>query len=144
MPPKSRRRNYTAKDIHVSYDIRRCIHAAECVRGLPEVFDTEKRPWIQADNAPADEVAEIVMRCPTGALRFERQDDGLAEPVPGRTTIHPVKNGPLYLHGDLTITTSEGEVLKDTRMALCRCGASNNKPFCDDSHYRIGFKADSW
>lgn len=144
MPPKSRRRNYTAKDIHVSYDIRRCIHAAECVRGLPEVFDTEKRPWIQAENAPADEVADIVMRCPTGALRFERQDDGSAEPVPGRTTIHPVKNGPLYLHGDLTITTSEGEVLKDTRMALCRCGASNNKPFCDDSHYRIGFKADSW
>lgn len=144
MPPKFRRRNYTGKDIHVSYDIRRCIHAAECVRGLPQVFDTEKRPWIAVDNADADEVAEVVMRCPTGALRFERQDGGDAEPIQDHTTIHPVRNGPLYLRGDLTITTSDGEVLKDTRMALCRCGASQNKPFCDNSHFRIGFKADNW
>jgi uncharacterized Fe-S cluster protein YjdI len=144
MPQKFRRRNYTGKDIHVSYDIRRCIHAEECIRGLPEVFDTQNRPWIEVDNADPDIVAEIVMRCPSGALHFERQDGGPSEPIPAKTTITPVKNGPLYIRGDLTITISEDEVFKETRMSLCRCGASNNKPFCDDSHYRIGFTADSW
>ncbi|MCH7481095.1 MAG: (4Fe-4S)-binding protein, partial [Chloroflexi bacterium] len=71
MPPKFRSRDYTGKDIRVSYDIRRCIHAAECVRGLPEVFDTRKRPWIEVDNADSDRVAEVVIRCPAAIpIRF--------------------------------------------------------------------------
>ena len=144
MPPKFQRRNYTGKDINVSYDTRRCIHAAECVRKLPEVFDTQKRPWIQVDNADVDKVADIVMRCPTGALHFERQDGGDPEPIPSGTTVTPVKNGPLYIRGDVKITTAEGEVFSETRVALCRCGASQNKPFCDDSHYKNGFQAESW
>ena len=51
---------YTSADIDVTYDAKRCIHAAECVRGLPAVFDTQKRPWVQPDNANADAVAEVV------------------------------------------------------------------------------------
>jgi len=144
VPPKFRSRDYTGKDINVSYDIRRCIHAAECVRGLPDVFNTRKRPWIAVDNADADRVAEVVLRCPSGALHFERQDSGADEPIPTETSIMPVKDGPLYIRGDLTITTSDGEVFKETRMSLCRCGASKNKPFCDNSHRVIGFKAESW
>ena len=144
MPPKFRSRDYTGKDINVSYDIRRCIHAAECVRGLPDVFNTRKRPWIAVDNADADRVAEVVLRCPSGALHFERQDSGADEPIPTETSIMPVKDGPLYIRGDLAITTSDGEVFKETRMSLCRCGASMNKPFCDNSHRVIGFKAETW
>jgi CDGSH-type Zn-finger protein len=50
------------------------------------------------------------------------------------------RNGPLYVHGNVTILNSKGEViLQDTRVALCRCGASKNKPFCDNSHLDIGF-----
>ena len=37
---------YKGKDIDVTYNVELCIHAAECTQGLPEVFDTEKRPWI--------------------------------------------------------------------------------------------------
>jgi uncharacterized Fe-S cluster protein YjdI len=49
-----------------------CRHAAECVRGLPEVFDTAQRPWIQPDQAPPADVERVVARCPSRALRFRR------------------------------------------------------------------------
>lgn len=44
----SKRREYQGDGITVSYELKRCIHAAECVRGLPAVFNLGKRPWIQA------------------------------------------------------------------------------------------------
>lgn len=65
------RRTYTGRDVAVSFDAGLCRHAAECVRGLPEVFDTQRRPWILPDGAGADRVIEVVGRCPSGALRIE-------------------------------------------------------------------------
>lgn len=66
------RKTYAGKDVDVSFDPEVCAHAAECVKGLPAVFDTKARPWIQPDGAPADQVVEVVGRCPSGALRIER------------------------------------------------------------------------
>ena len=63
---------YEGKDIVLTYDARRCIHAGECVRGLPAVFDPARRPWVVPDEADPAEVADVVRRCPTGALHFER------------------------------------------------------------------------
>jgi uncharacterized Fe-S cluster protein YjdI len=63
---------YQSDQITVTYDAKLCIHAAMCVSKLPQVFDTSKKPWVQPDKATADEVAEAVMLCPTGALQFER------------------------------------------------------------------------
>ena len=132
-------KSYWSDDLVVTYDAARCIHAAECVRGLPGVFDTGNRPWIQPGNAAADAVAEVVMRCPSGALHFERKDGGAAEDAPEQNTIRVGDRGPLYLRGDIELRLAGGVVVRDTRMALCRCGASQNKPFCDNSHVRIGF-----
>ena len=64
------RKAYRSEKITVSFDLQRCIHARECVRGLPEVFDTEKRPWIQPDNTEPDTITTVVLRCPSGALQF--------------------------------------------------------------------------
>ncbi|MEK6256605.1 MAG: CDGSH iron-sulfur domain-containing protein [Chloroflexota bacterium] len=72
------------------------------------------------------------------------KDGGILELAKEKTTVIPVKDGPLYIKGEITVTTPEGEVFSDTRMSLCRCGASKNKPFCDNSHRRNGFCADSW
>ncbi len=136
-------KQYHGPDITVTYDAKRCIHAAECVRGLPTVFDTRQRPWINPHNAAADAIAEVVQRCPTGALHFTRSDQGPSEALPQHTTIRVSANGPLYLHGDIEISRPDGSILlKDTRVALCRCGASANKPFCDGSHTRVGFTAE--
>lgn len=68
------RKTYTGAHVDVSFDAEVCRHAAECVRGLPTVFDTKARPWIQPDNAAPADVVEVVGRCPSGALRIERDD----------------------------------------------------------------------
>jgi CDGSH-type Zn-finger protein/uncharacterized Fe-S cluster protein YjdI len=135
------RKAYRSEKITVSFDLKRCIHSEECVRGLPEVFDTEKRPWIQPDRSNPDRVAEVVMRCPTGALQFERRDGGAEEPVPNENIVAVAVNGPLYVRGDIEIKDSTGTLLlEDTRVALCRCGESKNKPFCDNSHKQANFR----
>ncbi len=135
-------RKYEADDIEVTYDVKRCIHSAECTRGLPAVFDTAKRPWIQPENGDAQAIAEVIHRCPTGALQYRRKDGGTSEPIPARNTFLLDANGPLYLRGDLHFTDPSGEPIKsETRIAMCRCGASKNKPYCDDSHDDIDFKA---
>jgi CDGSH-type Zn-finger protein/uncharacterized Fe-S cluster protein YjdI len=134
--------NYTWEKIDVTYDPGRCIHVAECLRRLPTVFDKSKRPWVQADNDAADNVATTILACPSGALHYIRKDGGEAEPIPEHNTIRLARNGPLHLRGNLTILNSAGEViLNDTRVTLCRCGASANKPFCDNSHIATGFQA---
>lgn len=132
---------YPGKEITVRYDMKRCIHAAECVRGLPAVFDTQRKPWVDAEAAPAAELAAVVARCPSGALHFTRLDGGPEEPVPVANVITVTADGPLYLRGDLAVTDPEGSVMRqDTRMALCRCGASTHKPFCDGNHAKAGFQ----
>jgi hypothetical protein len=94
------------------------------------------------DAASADEVAETITHCPTGALHFTRKDGGSPEMPNAVNTVSPSIDGPLFLRGEIVIQTPDGEVvLRDTRMALCRCGKSSNRPFCDDTHARIGFQS---
>ena len=68
------RRTYRGTDVEVSFDSDLCIHATECVRGLPAVFDRHRRPWVLADNATAEEVSAVIERCPSGALQYRRLD----------------------------------------------------------------------
>ncbi len=137
MPPKIR--TYESDAIAVEYDLKRCIHARECVKRLPSVFDPERRPWVAPANATADEVAAAVIACPSGALQHRRKDGGPQERTPATNEVWIEPNGPLYLRGALEIQTPDG-VTAHTRVALCRCGASHNKPFCDNSHRDIGFE----
>jgi CDGSH-type Zn-finger protein/uncharacterized Fe-S cluster protein YjdI len=133
---------YEGRDITVSYDVARCTHARECVKGLPAVFDPDRRPWVDPDNASADELADVITRCPTGALHFERKDGGWEEQTPDENVVVPVANGPLYVSGDIEVTDEDEQpLLSDTRIAFCRCGASGNKPLCDNSHLDAGFEA---
>ncbi|UCC82673.1 MAG: CDGSH iron-sulfur domain-containing protein [Gemmatimonadota bacterium] len=134
-------REYEGRDIVVNYDVKRCIHAEECVKGLPGVFVKGRRPWIDPDAAAADEVAEVVVRCPTGALWYERKDGGMAEPVADKNTAEISRDGPINVSGDIEVASATGEALAEAkRISLCRCGASANKPFCDGSHSQVGFE----
>lgn len=63
-------KHYEGEQIEVTYDTARCLHAAECVRGLPAVFDTTKRPWVNPDAVDGDQLAAVIRRCPTGALHY--------------------------------------------------------------------------
>ncbi len=140
LPPKQLRRRHQGAEITVSYDIARCIHAAKCVLGLPTVFNREWADWIDPAGATPERIASVVYRCPSGALRVADPQGSDLESPRSPNTIHIRPNGPLYLRGDLRIIGASGEqVHADTRMALCRCGASGNKPFCDNSHLRVEF-----
>lgn len=130
---------YATPAIEVTFEPALCIHARRCVTGLPAVFDVSQRPWVMPENAPPDEIARVIGQCPSGALRYRRLDGAGQEQPDARTTIEPQPDGPLYVRGSLAITEADGTVREATRAALCRCGQSQNKPHCDNSHLAAGF-----
>jgi uncharacterized Fe-S cluster protein YjdI len=139
-PERGPTRTYTGEAIEVHWEPRFCIHVQNCVNNLPQVFKADERPWVVIDGADAAAVASTVEQCPTGALHYRRLDGGHEEEPAAETVVDPRPNGPLFVRGRLRIVGDEGEVIReDTRLALCRCGGSANKPFCDGTHRRIGF-----
>lgn len=125
--------------ITVTWSKRRCTHEAQCIMRLPPVFEPGRKPWITPEEAPADSIARVIAHCPTGALQYVRHDGGAAEAPDAESTVRVARHGPLYLRGDLLIATPEGG-RRETRVALCRCGLSQNKPFCDNAHSAARFR----
>lgn len=132
---------YGGSKADVRWDGRLCIHVGECGRARNELFVNGRQPWCQPDLVSVDEVAEVVGRCPSGALTYERKDGGPEESPAPENVVSVMYNGPLYLRGDLEIDAA-AEDMRGVRFraALCRCGHSSNKPFCDNSHEQAGFK----
>ena len=132
---------YDGKNADVFWDQRLCIHIGECGRAKGELFVRGRKPWCQPDLASTDNVMDVCARCPTGALHYKRKDGGPTE-TPSKDNIVTVTHcGPLYVKGDLKIDGAAQEMEGVAfRAALCRCGASKNKPFCDNSHEQAGFK----
>ncbi len=134
---------YKGKNILIYFSVDRCTHVAECLRGAPEVFDSTRRPWIIADAEGADKVAEVIVRCPTGALHFKRLDGGPVESLPEENILSLEPNGPVYFKGNIELRSGTGEILlRDTRIAMCRCGQSRHRPFCDGLHAISDFQHD--
>ncbi|HEX3436426.1 MAG TPA: CDGSH iron-sulfur domain-containing protein [Pseudacidobacterium sp.] len=134
----SKIREYQGSDISILYDVARCFHAEECIHGAPGVFQKDARPWVNPEGDSPARTATVIQRCPTGALHYRAKDAALNEKPDAENIVTITANGPVLVRGDLEIALADG-VLTETRAAFCRCGASANKPFCDDSHYRIGF-----
>jgi CDGSH-type Zn-finger protein/uncharacterized Fe-S cluster protein YjdI len=134
-------RRYSGVDVDITYNVKRCIHAENCINQLAPVFDKQRRPWISPDGAVAGDVATMIGNCPSGALHYERKDGGAAEAIPERNIIMLWQDGPLQFNGELVINGATVAIASETRATLCRCGASQNKPFCDNSHKNIGFSA---
>lgn len=129
----------SAADVH--WDGRLCIHIGECGRADNELFVGGRKPWCQPDVVSTDDVAEVVSRCPSGALTYERKDGGPDESPDEENTVSVMYNGPLYVRGDLEVEGAAPDMSGARfRAALCRCGLSKNKPFCDNSHEPAGFK----
>jgi len=64
-------RSYTNGEITVFWKPEKCWHAAACVSNLPKVFDVKRRPWVDIDAAPSEEIARVVELCPSGALTYQ-------------------------------------------------------------------------
>ena len=133
---------YQSPEITISYDPNLCTHAAECVRGLPLVFDTSRTDWVHPDAASAMEVAAVVARCPSGALLAIRP--GIAPrkaAAGGAVTVRVLGDGPALVRGTVTLELPSGDTQAKTSFALCRCGGTRETPFCDGSHARNGFRS---
>lgn len=122
----------------LKFDPRRCIHARFCVLGLPHVYKANvEGPWIDPDAASVEANIAVAHNCPSGAIRYERNDGGPEEGRPHVNLVRLLENGPYAFRAPVMI---DGE-FAGFRATLCRCGASKNKPFCDGSHLDIGFCA---
>ena len=62
---------YENEEICVFWNPDLCEHARECIRGNSKVFDVSRRPWVDISQAPSGEIAHIIDRCPSGALKYE-------------------------------------------------------------------------
>ncbi|MGW3567507.1 (4Fe-4S)-binding protein [Streptomyces sp. NPDC000941] len=129
MSGESEQKAYRTESITVIFEARRCLHAAECVHRLPEVFDPTKRPWIQLDRTTAERLAEVVRRCPSGALQYELVEGGTETPD-RPTMITRSAIGQLTVRGELSVDTPQG-ARAETRVILCGCGQSRLQPYCD-------------
>jgi len=132
-------KEYKNGDLTVIWKPTKCIHAAECVNRLPNVYNPNDKPWIKVENASIEELKEQIEACPSGALTYDfrgsNNNDGQNE-----IEIKVLENGPLLVSGNLNIKKPDGSnEVKSNSTAFCRCGASNNKPYCDGNHKDINF-----
>jgi uncharacterized Fe-S cluster protein YjdI len=135
-------KEYTNGEITVVWKPDTCIHSAKCFRGLPSVFDPNNRPWVTISGASSEAIRAQVAKCPSGALSIK--DEVSASPAAQAgsepTEIVIIKNGPVMVKGTLSIKHKDGREEQQAEVYLCRCGQSANKPFCDGTHRKCGFK----
>ncbi len=138
---KDHRDDYSAAELTIHDNRGICAHIGRCTDGLPGVFRLRTEPWIDPTGADAESVAATVRLCPSGALSHsiggeEHRD---AEGPPG---IVVSRHGPYFITGGIELEGEQrGEGASEEHYALCRCGKSRNKPFCDGTHWK-GFKDD--
>lgn len=137
-------KKYTNGEVTVVWKPGKCIHSTICVNGLPSVFDNNKKPWITPEGSDTQHIIEQVNQCPSGALSYflnAKGEDKSIEDTQSEIIIEPRPNGPLMIYGNITLKKADGTTEKKTKVtAFCRCGQSNNKPFCDGTHNKIEFK----
>ena len=137
--PEAKRDAYRGKKITIYDDRAICAHSARCTDNLATVFKYGSEPWIDPDGGTVEAIVDAVRKCPSGALSYAL--DGVEAPAqqhaPGITV---TKDGPYAVVGSIPLTgQSTGGIAASERYALCRCGGSKNKPFCDGTHWSIGF-----
>jgi CDGSH-type Zn-finger protein len=131
---------YVGEGITVLDNRGTCCHFGNCTDHLPTVFHHEGDTFVTPDGAGADAVIDIVRACPSGALGFIK-DGRKYEGETREPEIFVAANASYYVRGGIEL---EGEPMNKGALrehyALCRCGQSKNKPFCDGSHWYAGFK----
>ena len=135
------KKEYSNGEITVVWKPSLCIHAGECVRTLPNVYKPKEKPWIQIENATTEELKNQVKKCPSGPLTYYMNGEENQEAETLDTKVEVLENGPLLVYGTLKVTDADGnEEVKNKTTAFCRCGQSQNKPYCDGAHVKADFR----
>lgn len=132
--------DYPGRRITIHDNRAICAHAGHCTDGLVSVFKDDSDPWIDPDGAPLETAIETIRMCPSGALSYSL--DGVESRDPQREpAITVTKDGPYAVVGGARlIDPTSGPGASREHYTLCRCGGSKNKPFCDGTHWSIGFE----
>jgi len=144
-----KKKYYSNQDISVIWKPDLCIHSTKCWKASLAIFNPKRRPWINMSAGTTEQIIKIVDNCPSGALSYERnknmneQKTQTGQNQQSQTIVQVSKGGPYLVKGKFVFVGADGkEETKEGSIALCRCGASNNKPFCDGTHRKIGFDQD--
>jgi CDGSH-type Zn-finger protein/uncharacterized Fe-S cluster protein YjdI len=126
------------REVTVRFDHGRCVHSRACVLGEPNVFKANTPgEWIYPDQATVQRLAIVANNCPSGAISYQAKDPSRNEQAPPVNLVRIRENGPLAFHATLEVNgRADG-----FRATLCRCGQSQNKPYCDGSHVNAHFEA---
>lgn len=137
--------DYTRSDGRITIHDNRglCAHSARCTDNLASVFRLGTEPWIDADSASAEEIAAVVEMCPSGALSYTI-DDTHHRDRGGSSSVGFAPGGPYVLAGGVDLVDVDmPEGSTTDHCTLCRCGASQNKPFCSGKHWEVDFDQDA-
>ena len=134
--------DYVGQGISIHDNRGVCAHSGYCTDNSPDVFDVEKKPWIEPGAASPDTIAETIRKCPSGALSYT-MDGVLYKDQDRDPAVIISRNGPHYVVGGIELEDDAGSKPESREhYTLCRCGASKNKPFCDGAHWHINFTDD--
>ncbi len=135
-----RRETFVGDGVTIYDDRSRCAHAGFCTDNLASVFKMGTEPWVDAKGASAEEIINTIRKCPSGALSYTQTKGGEPEEDQQGAKVTVAVDAPYHARG-VQVIAGDGEAY-DTRerQTLCRCGGSRNKPFCDGTHWYIGFK----
>jgi CDGSH-type Zn-finger protein len=132
--------DYVGKDITIHDNRGTCCHSGNCTDHLSSVFKQHVDPWIDPNGANAEAIVDVVRQCPSGALSYTYQGTDY-QGEDRDQAVYVSKDGPYHVQGAIELereTRNQGALLE--HYALCRCGHSKNKPFCDGSHWYANFK----
>jgi CDGSH-type Zn-finger protein/truncated hemoglobin YjbI len=144
-----RRDTYPGQQVTIHDNRGVCQHSGYCTDRLSTVFRLKSEPFVAPSGGRMDEIIRAVRDCPSGALsygidgheaRAETDHGGTREPA-----VEVTKDGPYRVTGGLPLTDADGddeprgEGASREHYALCRCGHSQNKPFCSGMHWYVDF-----
>ena len=138
-PKVGKWRDYEREQITIHDNRRLCAHAGECTHGLGSVWRMGEKPWIDPNGVEVEQIISIIEKCPSGALSYSIEGRTAAG-ASGGGSVRVSRNGPYHVSGAVSLDDASVDTENiPGNYALCRCGASKNKPFCDGSHWDIKF-----
>ena len=127
-----------------------CQHSGLCSDRLPTAFRTKEEPFVAPSGGRMDELVRAVRDCPSGALSLAFDGTEARDLTDRHDTreqaVEITQDGPYRVTGGLPLTDASGADVPRAagssreHYALCRCGHSQNKPFCSGMHWYVDFR----
>ncbi|NKB89593.1 MAG: hypothetical protein GKS06_15360 [Acidobacteria bacterium] len=137
-PTAERQWKVAGDGFEVSDDKALCWHAGFCVREFGHVWDLTPAAETDEDKA---QIKQMVQACPSSRLQYREPADSEAIEPELKPQIATIDDGPFYVQGGIQIEAADGHQYERlNRVSLCRCGLSENKPYCDGAHSKADFK----